>query len=128
MDGDGGHLPGKQLFPHLRTGLPLKPPAGEVDAPPASRDATVLAHDAMTRDDQGQWVRRSGLRDRSSGAGATDSPGDFRIGGRRARGNLQEDLPHALLERRATTIEREVQSPGRRTRTEDGRVGKAGVS
>src|SRR3546814_20844016 len=113
MDGDGGHLPGKQLYPHLRTGLPLKHPAGEVDAPPASRDATVLAHDAMTRDDQGQWVRRSGLRDRSSGAGATDSPGAFRIGGRRARGTLQEDLHTALLERRATNLERGVPPHGR---------------
>src|SRR3546814_17649489 len=32
----------------------------------------------------------------------------------RSRGNLQEDLPHALLERSATNIEREVQSHGRR--------------
>src|SRR3546814_16821370 len=108
MDGDGGHLPGKQLFPHLRTGLPLKHPAGEVDAPPASRDATVLAHDAMTRDDQGQWVRRSGLRDRSSGAGPTASPGDFSLGGRPARGNLRADLPPATLERSATHTAREV--------------------
>src|SRR3546814_4188065 len=32
----------------------------------------------------------------------------------RSRGNLQEDLPHALLERSATNIEREVKSHGRR--------------
>src|SRR3546814_16534711 len=32
----------------------------------------------------------------------------------RSRGNLQEDLPHALLERSATNIEREAQSHGRR--------------
>src|SRR3546814_4026323 len=87
-----------RLLAHGRAGFSMKQFAGAFDAPPASRDGSVPAHDAMAGDDEGERVRRAGLRNSQSGSGATNAPGDFRIGDRRAHRALQANLHHALPE------------------------------
>ena len=73
-----------------------------------------MAHDAVAGNGHRDRVGRARPRHRPHRPRRADARGDLRVGRRGSRGNLAQRLPHALLERRATHVQRQVEAQRRR--------------
>lgn len=77
------------------------------------REATVIAHQTMTRNRHRQDIGAASLPDSSRRFRQPDATRYLGRGGRRADGNGLQSLPHHLWKDRALNVEREIQSPRR---------------
>lgn len=73
-------------------------------------ERAVRAHDAMTRDDDGDRVASDGGTDRAGRPCLADPLRQLAVGGRLADGDPSQLLPDAQLERRALRVERQVEA------------------
>src|SRR5947209_909543 len=90
---------------HLR--FPLQQRALALDAPAITGKRAVGAHDAVTRNGDGNSIRGAGPRHRAYRGRAADPFGDLAVARGSPGGDVAERLPDALLERGAAHIERQ---------------------
>src|SRR5437763_6185259 len=86
-------------------GLEAKKRRLALEAARIAGEGTRAADDAMARHDDRDRVAADGGADGPARRGHAERAGDVAVAARRARGDLQEGLPHFALERRPLQIE-----------------------
>src|SRR5260370_12390395 len=97
----------------MSRGLTLDQLALAIGAPPIAGERSVVAHDPMARDGDGDGVRRACLRHRARRISTADAFGDLRVAHGRADWDRPQRLPDALLEGGSVAVEREIESARR---------------
>ena len=106
------HLAGSRPPPDRAQTRVTGPRNACVPRPEVPGEAAVRAYDSMAGDRHRKRVRGACLSDGPSCLGLANRVG-LRVGHRLAGGDLRERLPHALLERSATNVERQLRGgPG----------------
>ncbi len=84
-----------------------------LDAPAVAGEGAVGTDDAMTGDEDGEFIGGAGPGDGADGLGQADALGNLGVAGGLAEGNFGECPPHALLEGGATDVERKLEAEAR---------------
>src|SRR5262249_26449421 len=88
--------------------LVIQQPRLAIEAAAVAGEVSGRADDAMTRDDDRDWIRAVGGACGARGTGRSERLRDGAIAGRLAGGDARQRLPHPFLEWRAAHVERDI--------------------